>query len=48
MSIHYSDYKPLNIVKGDGIYLIDETGQPYLDCINNVALGMSKYWNLLM
>lgn len=28
---------PLKIVRGEGVYLYDEAGQPYLDCINNVA-----------
>ncbi|XP_053202717.1 5-phosphohydroxy-L-lysine phospho-lyase-like [Panonychus citri] len=28
---------PLKIVKGDGQYMYDESGNKYLDCINNVA-----------
>ena len=39
LSVHYSQYKPLHIVKGDGLFLIDDVGTHYLDCINNVALG---------
>jgi acetylornithine/succinyldiaminopimelate/putrescine aminotransferase len=39
LSVHYSQFNPLHIVRGDGLYLIDETDQPYLDCINNIALG---------
>jgi ethanolamine-phosphate phospho-lyase len=38
LSVHYSQFNPLHIVRGDGLYLIDETDQPYLDCINNIAL----------
>lgn len=32
---------PLKIVKGQGQYMYDEEGNRYLDCINNVAHGMS-------
>ncbi len=35
LSLHYKD--PLKIVRGDGIYLMDEYGYKYLDTINNVA-----------
>jgi 4-aminobutyrate aminotransferase-like enzyme/Ser/Thr protein kinase RdoA (MazF antagonist)/murein DD-endopeptidase MepM/ murein hydrolase activator NlpD len=41
LSISYR--KPLKIVRGEGVYLIDETGRAYLDCYNNVAqLGHSN------
>jgi 4-aminobutyrate aminotransferase-like enzyme len=41
LSISYQ--KPLKIVRGDGVYLIDDTGRAYLDCYNNVAqLGHSN------
>nr|XP_039262592.1 ethanolamine-phosphate phospho-lyase-like [Styela clava] len=33
----YFRHDPLMIVKGEGQYLIDEKGNRYLDCINNVA-----------
>ncbi|MGY8986696.1 MAG: aspartate aminotransferase family protein [Sphingomonadales bacterium] len=29
--------EPLNIVKGDGVWVFDESGNRYLDCYNNVA-----------
>ena len=35
LSISYAD--PLKMVRGEGTYLIDETGRRYLDCVNNVA-----------
>ncbi|MEZ5830438.1 MAG: aminotransferase class III-fold pyridoxal phosphate-dependent enzyme [Dongiaceae bacterium] len=35
LSISYR--KPLKIVRGDGVWLIDDTGRAYLDCYNNVA-----------
>jgi len=35
LSISYR--KPLKIVRGDGVWLVDETGRAYLDCYNNVA-----------
>ncbi len=35
LSISYK--KPLNIVRGWRQYLYDETGRPYLDCVNNVC-----------
>ena len=35
LSLSYRD--PLHIVKGDGVYLIDSMGNPYLDTVNNVA-----------
>jgi 4-aminobutyrate aminotransferase-like enzyme/Ser/Thr protein kinase RdoA (MazF antagonist) len=41
LSISYK--KPLKIVRGEGVYLIDDTGRAYLDCYNNVAqLGHSN------
>jgi 4-aminobutyrate aminotransferase-like enzyme/Ser/Thr protein kinase RdoA (MazF antagonist) len=41
LSISYR--KPLKIVRGEGVWLIDETGRAYLDCYNNVAqLGHSN------
>ncbi|HRW28441.1 MAG TPA: aminotransferase class III-fold pyridoxal phosphate-dependent enzyme [Emcibacteraceae bacterium] len=33
---HFYD-EPLNVVKGDGVWLYDETGSKYLDCYNNVV-----------
>lgn len=30
---------PLKIVRAQGQYMFDETGEKYLDCINNVAHG---------
>ncbi|QDG74953.1 aminotransferase class III-fold pyridoxal phosphate-dependent enzyme [Labrenzia sp. PHM005] len=36
LSIAYQD-DPLNIVSGDGCYLIDETGKRWLDMVNNVC-----------
>ena len=35
LSLSYQ--QPLKIVRGRGPYLYDEAGQPYLDCVNNVA-----------
>ncbi|MCB9420915.1 MAG: aminotransferase class III-fold pyridoxal phosphate-dependent enzyme [Ardenticatenaceae bacterium] len=35
LSISYRE--PLKIVRGAGQYLYDETGRPYLDCVNNVC-----------
>ncbi|HWU00141.1 MAG TPA: aminotransferase class III-fold pyridoxal phosphate-dependent enzyme, partial [Terriglobales bacterium] len=35
LSISYR--QPLKIVRGEGVYLIDESGRAYLDCYNNVA-----------
>jgi 4-aminobutyrate aminotransferase-like enzyme/Ser/Thr protein kinase RdoA (MazF antagonist) len=35
LSISYRE--PLKIVRGLGVYLYDDEGQPYLDCVNNVA-----------
>ena len=35
LSVSYR--KPLNIVRGDGAYLIDQSGRAYLDCVNNVC-----------
>jgi 4-aminobutyrate aminotransferase-like enzyme/Ser/Thr protein kinase RdoA (MazF antagonist) len=41
LSISYR--RPLKIVRGDGVWLIDETGRAYLDCYNNVGqLGHSN------
>ena len=33
---HFYD-EPINIVKGEGVWLYDEKGNKYLDCYNNVA-----------
>lgn len=33
---HFYD-EPLNLVKGDGVWLYDEKGNQYLDCYNNVV-----------
>ncbi|HEU4825881.1 MAG TPA: aminotransferase class III-fold pyridoxal phosphate-dependent enzyme, partial [Dongiaceae bacterium] len=35
LSISYR--RPLKIVRGEGVWLIDETGRAFLDCYNNVA-----------
>ncbi len=35
LSLSYE--KPLKMVRGEGVYLIDETGRKYLDTVNNVA-----------
>jgi 4-aminobutyrate aminotransferase-like enzyme len=35
LSVSYA--RPLHIVRGRGAYLFDADGQPYLDCVNNVA-----------
>mgnify|MGYP001164240065 FL=1 len=35
MSLQYE--KPLHIVRGEGIYLIDSEGRKYIDMVNNVA-----------
>ena len=35
MSLQYKD--PLHIVRGSGVYLIDQHGRKYLDTVNNVA-----------
>jgi 4-aminobutyrate aminotransferase-like enzyme/Ser/Thr protein kinase RdoA (MazF antagonist) len=35
LSISYR--RPLKIVRGEGVWLIDESGRAYLDCYNNVA-----------
>ena len=35
MSLQYK--KPLKIVRGEGVYLLDELGRKYLDTVNNVA-----------
>ncbi len=35
LSISYRE--PLKILRGLGVYLYDEYGRPYLDCVNNVA-----------
>ena len=29
--------EPLNLVKGEGVWLYDEKGNKYLDCYNNVV-----------
>ena len=39
LSLHYSVYHPLKIIRGEGAFLFDENDQRYLDCINNVAIG---------
>lgn len=36
-SLSLSYDKPLHIVRGEGVYLIDANGQKYLDTVNNVA-----------
>ena len=36
-SLSISYRRPLEMVRGDGAYLYDDGGQPYLDCVNNVA-----------
>ncbi|MFT7612329.1 MAG: 4-aminobutyrate aminotransferase-like enzyme/Ser/Thr protein kinase RdoA (MazF antagonist) [Parvicellaceae bacterium] len=36
-SLSLSYDQPLNMVRGQGIHLIDETGRKYLDTVNNVA-----------
>ncbi len=35
MSLQYQN--PLHIVRGEGVYLVDGDGKPYLDMVNNVA-----------
>ena len=35
LSVSYTN--PLKIVRGEGAYLIDQSGRRYLDCVNNVA-----------
>tara|TARA_B100000900_G_scaffold297508_1_gene256034 strand:+ start:64 stop:3093 length:3030 start_codon:yes stop_codon:yes gene_type:complete len=35
LKLHYEN--PLRIVRGDGVYLIDDQGRKYLDTVNNVA-----------
>lgn len=35
LSLSYNE--PLNIVRGEGAYLIDQSGQAFLDCVNNVS-----------
>lgn len=36
-SLSLSYRQPLTIVRGEGAYLYDDTGRPYLDLVNNVA-----------
>jgi 4-aminobutyrate aminotransferase-like enzyme len=36
-SLSVSYREPLKIVRGEGQFLFDETGRPYLDCVNNVC-----------
>ena len=36
-SLSISYRRPLEMVRGRGAYLYDDGGQPYLDCVNNVA-----------
>ena len=35
MSLQYKD--PLHIVRGEGVFLIDQNGRYFLDMVNNVA-----------
>ena len=35
LKLHYD--KPIHIVRGEGVYLIDQFGRKYLDNVNNVA-----------
>ena len=35
LKLHYD--KPIHIVRGEGVYLIDKFGKKYLDTVNNVA-----------
>ena len=35
LSLHYKD--PIKMVRGEGVYLLDELGRKYLDTVNNVA-----------
>ena len=36
-SLSISYRRPLEMVRGNGAWLFDDGGQPYLDCVNNVA-----------
>lgn len=36
-SLSVSYRRPLSIVRGDGVWLYDNTGRGFLDCVNNVA-----------
>jgi len=36
-SLSLSYRKPLKIVRGEGQFLFDDEGRPYLDCVNNVC-----------
>ena len=36
-SLSLSYKEPLKIIKGEGVFLYDEKGRPYLDCVNNVC-----------
>ena len=36
-SLSLSYRNPLKIVRGEGQFLFDEEGRPYLDCVNNVC-----------
>lgn len=36
-SLSLSYRKPLKIVRGEGQFLFDDDGRPYLDCVNNVC-----------
>ena len=36
-SLSVSYEKPLKIVRGEGQFLFDDDGRPYLDCVNNVC-----------
>ncbi len=37
LAYRQSESGPLHIVRGEGVYLYDEWGRRYLDCVNNVA-----------
>ena len=36
-SLSVSYKKPLKIVRGKGVYLYDDSGRAYLDCVNNIS-----------
>lgn len=44
LSVHFSSFKPLKIIRGEGVYFYDENDETYIDCINNVALGKPPYY----
>ena len=35
LSLHYKE--PIKMVRGEGVYLLDQSGRKYLDTVNNVA-----------